>query len=168
MKHRFRIVLKADFVVLGLGLKIMRISSFIPFLTLFILLNLEFLEAKKRLKIGKKVKKLFVNSGKKAKKIFVKHKHHNHKASSTSISTFIQPTATTFTSSFTLSELLMTITDRDYNYFYGYPTNIPGFGGNNVNLYRSSRYLIAKKRQNCGCCDNKIIIVTKAPEEKLI
>lgn len=151
----------------------MKISWLVPFLIFLFLLDLNVEGKRKGLKIGKKVKRLFVHSGKKVKKVFVGHKHHHKKkkasaattTTTTSLQTFINPTATTFTNSFTLSEILMTVTDRNYNYFFGYPTNIPGFKGE---LYESSRYLIAGRRKKCGCCDNKIIIVTKAPEERLI
>lgn len=121
---------------------------------------------KKKLKIGKKIKKLFV-----AKKHHKKPKPSSITAPSPTLTppsltptmTLMAPTETTFSSSFTVSDVLITITDRNYNYFYGYATNVAG-----VNFYRSPKFLVAGPQQKCGCCDNKIIIVTKAPEERLI
>ena len=121
----------------------------------------------------KKVEKGLVGGSKKVKKVFVSKKHHHKKANLPAMksinSTFIQPTATTFTSSFKLSEVLLTITDPNYNYFFGYPSNLPGGSSKGVEYYKNSKYLIGGPRKHCGgCCDNKIIIVTRAPDERLI
>lgn len=124
---------------------------------------------RKRLRIGRKIKK-----------IFAKKHHHKKKqaapppppppppalttstSTSTSVSSLL-PTATTFTTSFTPTAILLTITDRNYNYFYGYPTNSAG-----IDYYNSPRFLIARPPHGgCGC-GNKIIIVTRAPDERLI
>ena len=168
-------------------------KNFILFL-LFLLI-IELIEARKRkLKIGKKVKRLFV----------AKKHHHKSKpkprtvisstrtaqssifhtvtaalstfstsisasASSITPTSILQPTATTFNANPVLAvpaptptEVFITVTDRNYNYFLGYPTPLSG-----VHYYKNPRFMIAGRRP-CGCCDNKIIIVTRAADERLI
>lgn len=150
-------------------------------LLLFIVLVIEIIEARKgKLKIGKKVKRLFVAK-----------KHHNKSISKSihmslakkserssilqSISAHLEtmsyatrtsiplPTVTTFNGSLkNHAEVYITLTDRNYNYFLGYPTILSG-----VNYFRNPRFMIAGRRP-CGCCDNKIIIVTRAPDERII
>ena len=132
---------------------------------------------KGKIKIGKKINKNFgKNAVKKIEKLFIGKKHHNKKKTPNTppaipniIQSIVQstsmpePTATTFFSYFTASEILITMTDRDYNYYYGYPTNLDG-----VNYYQNSNFLVAGQRNQCGCCDNKVIIVTRALEDRLI
>lgn len=155
-------------------------SNFLLLLLLIVLI-IEVIEAKKRkLKIGKKAKRLFVGK-----------KHHNkNKSKSTTVSvskkltrssirqslssrlatvsltSIPQPTATTFSTFPTFkadSEVYITLTDRNYNYFLGYPTLQAG-----VNYFRNQRFMIAGRRPCGGCCDNKIIIVTRAPDERIV
>lgn len=147
-------------------------------LFLFILFVIEIIEARKgKLKIGKKVKRLFVAK-----------KHHNKSTPNSSLSmksarssiyrsisarfatisratptSIPLPTLTTFTGSLpNNAEVYITLTDRNYNYFLGYPTVLSG-----VNYFRNQRFMIAGQRP-CGCCDNKIIIVTRSPDERII
>lgn len=150
-----------------------------------ILFFIQLIEGKKgKLKIGKKVKRLFVgkkhknNSTPKSTTVAVSIKSAELSALSTftaglstvSLSTptsIPHPTATTFNdipSSATgqPAEVFITLTDRNYNYFFGYPTPLSG-----VNYYRNPRFMIAGQRP-CGCCDNKIIIVTRAPDDRII
>lgn len=116
----------------------------------------------KKLKAGKPVKKI--------KKVFI-HKHHK-KASSAASSfsqpfSIISPTATTFTqapSTFISKDVYFTYTDKNYNYFFGYPSH----GADGANYYRNPKLLIAQPTQKCACCDNKIIIVTRAPNYEII
>lgn len=153
-------------------------TNILLFLFLIILI-IDVLDAKKgKLKIGKKVKRLFVGK---------KH-HKNNKKVTTSTAwtetiksvrssvrkkvssklksiSIPQPTATTFNNIPALyagSEVYITLTDRNYNYFLGYPTPLAG-----VNYFRNPRYMVAGRRP-CGCCDNKIVIVTRAPDERII
>lgn len=143
-----------------------------------IMLIIDAIAAKKgKLKIGKKIKRLFVGK-----------KHHNKDKKETttawtesiksarasvlkSVSAKLAsisiplPTATTFNNIPGLhagSEVYITLTDRNYNYFLGYPTAFAG-----VNYFRNPRFMVAGRRP-CGCCDNKIIIVTRAPDERII
>lgn len=152
---------------------------------ILILVVIQVTEARKgKLKIGKKIRRLFVGK-----------KHHKHdKAESTSVYSLVYsarssiisahlsllshvkptsiplPTATTFNGFPALyagslpkqAEVYITVTDRNYNYFFGYPTVLSG-----VNYFRNPRFMIAGRRP-CGCCDNKIIIVTRAPDERII
>lgn len=109
-----------------------------------------------------KMKKYF--GGKKKKHQKEHQKKHDTTTSIKPISptslTLIDPTAATFAASaiqtaFTATPVLITITDRNYNYFYGYPTSIAG-----VNYYQSPRFLVAGPRR-CGCCDSHPIIFTR-------
>ena len=146
---------------------------------LLVIIIIKVIEARRgKLKIGRKIKRLFVGK---------KHHLNNNRATSmtTTMSSLISlkmsirssisselatvsipyPTSTTFGNFPPYqadSEVYITLTDRNYNYFLGYPTALAG-----VNYYRNPRFLVAGRRP-CGCCDNKIIIVTKAPDERII
>jgi hypothetical protein len=152
----------------------MRIKLFI-LVVIASLLLFSLIDAKRRkgkLKIGKKVKRLFVpkkhhKKSKPSSRTTITRPSISKTPSSRTLTTpsltLVAPTETTFSSSFTLSDVLITITDRNYNYFYGYATNVAG-----VNFYNSPKFLVAGPQQKCACCDNKIIIVTKAPDDRLI
>jgi len=110
---------------------------------------------------GKKAKVKVGKAAKKVKRFFVHKKHHNKKDTSTSSTSLsmIAPTATTFTHSATFisTDVYLTYTDKNFNYFLGYPTA----GGNGANFYGNQRFMVAQPTQKCGCCDNKLIIVTR-------
>ena len=133
---------------------------------LFILFVLQS-EAKKhkmkKIKIGKTAKKVERALFHKKHK---KHKKHKSKSSSTSLSvSMISPTATTFTNTFPTiptSDVYFTYTDKNFNYFLGYPSG----GPNGANYYQNPMLMVAQPTRKCGCCDNKLIIVTRAPDDR--
>jgi hypothetical protein len=117
----------------------------------------------------------------KLKKFFAKKKHHKKAAAApatTSIATtstsfavsFIEPTTTIFGNNGfyegQLSSVYITITDPNFNYFYGYATAAPVNGPNGMQqngyFYNNNRMLVPGP-VNCGCCDSKPIYVTYAP-----
>ena len=112
----------------------------------------------KKIKIKKVVKKV--------EKAFVPKKKHKRKAQSQSSSSIsmISPTATTFTQSFPFisTDAYFTYTDKNFNYFLGYPSG----GPNGANFYQNPGLLVAQPTRKCGCCDNKLIIVTRAPDDR--
>lgn len=123
-----------------------------------------YVESKSKPKVGKAAKKI--------KKFFVHKNHHKNKKESSTVSSFtrsysiISPTATTFTqrlSTFLPKDVYFTYTDKNYNYFLGYPR----YGVNGANYYRNPKVMIAQPTQRCGC-DNKIIIVTRAPNYEIV
>ena len=117
------------------------------------------IEGKKKFKIG--------DNARKVKRFFIHKKHHDKKSSSTSVPfSIISPTATTFTRPITRlsTEVYFTYTDKNFNYFLGYPSG----GANGANFYRNAGLIVAQPTQKCGCCDNKLIIVTRAADDVLI
>ena len=103
----------------------------------------------KPIKVNKKVKRFFA----------VKHTgHHKKKHTTTSVIPYITPTLTTFTSYPMIpTPVLLTITDRNFNYFYGYAATVNG-----AQYYNSPNYMVAGPK-NCGCADSHPIIVTTVP-----
>lgn len=113
----------------------------------------------------KKVKAKKVKVNKKVKRFFAVRHHHHKKATSattTSVSTtLIAPTLTTFsTQLFSPTPVLLTITDRDYNYFFGYAATVSG-----AKYFDSNRYYVAGEKK-CGCADSHPIVVTTYPRDE--
>lgn len=115
---------------------------------------------KKKFKLGKTIKRI--------ERAFIIKKHHKKNSSNTSSSaevSLISPTATTFTESISINyyptAVYLTFTDKNFNYFLGYPSA----GADGSNFYRNQRLMVAQPTKKCGCCDNKLIIVTKAVDD---
>lgn len=100
----------------------------------------------------------------------------NHKDSdndNTSTNAYISPTSTffgSFTNAYytgqTVSQVLVTITDRNYNYYMGaYPaTGVvrgPVDAPNANALYYNNPRILVPGAARCGCCDSKPIYVTR-------
>lgn len=142
------------------------------FFALFLLFN-DIIEA--RLHIGREIRRLFFpdrhrNRGNSSPAAAAPVKPTTlltlPKSTSTALpASMPPPTATIFGAQGLTSmpaEVFITVTDRNFNHFLGYPTPLSG-----VNYYRNPNFLIAGQRP-CGSCDNKIIIVTRAPDERII
>lgn len=67
-----------------------------------------------------------------------------------------------FPDSVTNSEILITITNRNFDQLYGYTTNLVG-----INYYKNNNLLVAGRRYH-GNCDSKLIFVTQTVDEDLI
>lgn len=140
----------------------MRLRVFLFLLLIALFLLLTFAEAKKKRK-GLKIKTKKPKISKKVKRFFaVKHKKKKEeKPTTTTTQAFITPTLTTFTAiPVAATPVLLTITDRDYNYFFGYAATAV----NGAKYYNSPNYLVAGPRR-CGCADSHPIIVTRIPED---
>lgn len=134
------------------------------FILAFAMLSEVMAKKKKGIKVKKvKAKKIKVN--KKVKRFFAVKKHHHHKAAATSTTslstTLIAPTLTTFsTQLFSPTPVLLTITDRDYNYFFGYAATVGG-----AKYFNSNKYFVAGEKK-CGCADSHPIVVTTYPRDE--
>lgn len=67
-----------------------------------------------------------------------------------------------FPDSVTNSEILITITNRNFDHLYGYTTNLVG-----INHYKNNNLLVAGRRYH-GSCDSKLIFVTQTVDEDII
>ena len=149
----------------------MRTRQLLLWLFLALLILAAMVEAKKKGKIKmkkvkvKKAKPIKIN--KKVKRFFaVKHHHkkkHKTTASTTILPTstlYLSPTLTTFTSfAMTPTPVLLTITDRSLNYFFGYAATVNG-----AQYYNNANYMVAGPRR-CGCGDSHPIFVTVIPDD---